>query len=435
MGFLSTRSAAAAGDIDIDADMLYVMKGDGSTEWRSTPSLMCMVNSTSLRLGSGAGDVIESGGTDNTCLGYHAGLLLTTGDHVTAVGSGAGAAIVTNSDLTAFGYNAATLATVTCTAVGSGALDALVDATSVTGVGYKAGHSATGTSNGNRGTYVGHNAGGEGAIANEGVGVGYRAASSHGVGATCVGNQSGVGSSGAYLTAVGHNTYGTASISGTDNTLIGAAAGAALGTGDHCSLLGASSNVSASGATYQTAIGAGATCTANNQVMLGRSNEDVLHPGTLSMGATAGAATSAKRILIKKTGINDNSATNVITVTVPNSAQAACIKLRILSSNGSTDAFESSRCAEGMVVLARTAGVDTVAAVAALDLAQIATVGGGATHTLAYGVTAMAGAASATQTFSITLTIDDSGNLGSNQAVILAEIMNSEATGCTMAAA
>ena len=72
---------------------------------------------------------------------------------------------------------------------------------------------------------------------------------------------------------------------------------------------------------------------------------------------------------------------------------------------------------------------------AALALAQIATVAAGATHTLAYGVSAITGAADAQQTFTIQLTIDDSGNTGSNQAVILAELINAEASGVTMAAA
>ena len=157
--------------------------------------------------------------------------------------------------------------------------------------------------------------------------------------------------------------------------------------------------------------------------------------GNILQGGNPGAATSAVRIILKKTGIADNSATDVITVTVPNANHAATIKLTILSSNGSTDAFESSRCAEGLVVLARTAGVATVAAVAALALAQIATVAAGATHTLAYGVSAITGAADAQQTFTIQLTIDDSGNTGSNQAVILAELINAEASGVTMAAA
>lgn len=153
------------------------------------------------------------------------------------------------------------------------------------------------------------------------------------------------------------------------------------------------------------------------------------------LGGAAAAATSARKIILKKTGIADNTATSVITVTVPNANHAAMVKLSFLSSNGGTDAFESSRTALGTVVLARTSGVDTVAAVATLTLAQIATVSSGATHTLAYGVSAITGASSATQTFDIQVTIDDSGNLGANQVVVEAELINAEATGVTMAAA
>ena len=150
---------------------------------------------------------------------------------------------------------------------------------------------------------------------------------------------------------------------------------------------------------------------------------------------TAGSATTAHRIIVKKTSIADNTATDVLTITVPNANHAAAIKVTLLSSNGSTDAFESSRCAEGMVILSRTTGVNVVAAAAALDLAQIATVAAGATHTLAYGVSSITGAVGAANTFTIQVTIDDSGNTGSNQVVVLAELINSEATGVTMAAA
>lgn len=153
---------------------------------------------------------------------------------------------------------------------------------------------------------------------------------------------------------------------------------------------------------------------------------------SLEYGPSA-SATSVKRLLKKVTGLADNTATDVLTVTIPNANHAAGVKLSFLSSNGSTDAFESSRVAEGFVVLARTAGVATVAGVAALDLAQIATVGGGATHTLAYGVSAITGDADATQTFTVQVTVNDSGNVGSNQVVVVAELINAEATGVTIA--
>lgn len=153
------------------------------------------------------------------------------------------------------------------------------------------------------------------------------------------------------------------------------------------------------------------------------------------MGASAGSgtATSSTKIIKKVTGIADNTATDVFTVTVPNANHAAVVKVTFLSSNGSTDAFESSRVADGNVVLARTTGANVVAAVSALTGAQIATVAAGATHTLAYDLSAISGAADASNSFTIRVTIDDSGNLGANQVVAIAELLNSETTGVTIA--
>lgn len=154
-----------------------------------------------------------------------------------------------------------------------------------------------------------------------------------------------------------------------------------------------------------------------------------------SSDGSVGSATSLHTLPVKKTGIADNTATDVITVTVPNGNHAGTIRLTFLSSNGSTDAFESSRTATGLVVLARTTGANVVATAVALADAGIATVSGGETHTLAYDLSSISGAVGATNTFTIRVTIDDSGNLGSNQVVVLAELINAEASGVTMAAA
>lgn len=154
---------------------------------------------------------------------------------------------------------------------------------------------------------------------------------------------------------------------------------------------------------------------------------------TLSVGGAAAAATSCRHLTKKVTGIADNTATDVLTVTIPNANHAAAIKIMFLSSNGSTDAFESSRVATGHVVVARTTGANAVATAAALDNAAIATVSGGATHTLAYGVSAITGAVGDPNTFTIQVTLDDSGNLGSNQVVCSVELLNAESTGITIA--
>lgn len=174
----------------------------------------------------------------------------------------------------------------------------------------------------------------------------------------------------------------------------------------------------------------------NQDVQLSRGAANVLtlaSGDSFSIGGAPAAATTTHELIKKVTGIADAVATDVITVTVPNANHAAGIKVTLLSSNGSTDAFESSRIAEGFVVLARTTGVATVAAAATLEMAAIATVSAGATHTLAYGVSSIAGAAGATQTFTIQVTINDSGNVGSNQVVVVASVINAEATGVTIA--
>ena len=157
--------------------------------------------------------------------------------------------------------------------------------------------------------------------------------------------------------------------------------------------------------------------------------------GAIGQGSTAASAVagSSYRVINTVNSVGDNVATAVFTVTVPNANHAAMVKVTILSSNGSTDAFESSRTAQGAIVLARTTGVTTVVTAATLTLADIATVAGGATHTLAYSVSSVSGAAGATQTFTINVTIDDSGNTAANSVVVLAELINSQATGVTIA--
>lgn len=152
----------------------------------------------------------------------------------------------------------------------------------------------------------------------------------------------------------------------------------------------------------------------------------------LNLGGAAAAATACRQFTKKITGIADNTATDILTVTIPNANHAATIRLLFLSSNGSTDAFESSRCASGMVIVARTTGVNAVVTAVAIADAAIATVAAGATHLLTYGVSAVTGAVGASNSFTIQVTIDDSGNLGSNQLVCFVELLNAQSTGISI---
>lgn len=156
--------------------------------------------------------------------------------------------------------------------------------------------------------------------------------------------------------------------------------------------------------------------------------------GTVS---TAGAATSITPILVgKKTGIADNTATSIITVTMPNVNGAFCIELTLLGSLGAgTDTFESTRCAKGMIVCSRKAGDNIVPAAATLTLAQISTDSGGGTLTLAYGVSSVTGAAGATNTFDIQVTLVKTGTITDLQCAFTAVLLNAETGGATMALA
>lgn len=156
----------------------------------------------------------------------------------------------------------------------------------------------------------------------------------------------------------------------------------------------------------------------------------------LGFGASAGAAGSMEILVVRKTGIANNTATGVITVTVPNAAHNAAIFLDLVGHLGTgTDASESTRVATGVIALARTAGAATVATASTLAQTQIATVSGGGTLTLAYGVSSISGANTVTQTFNINVTLVVTGTITDHTAVIGARLINSGASGVTMAAA
>lgn len=156
----------------------------------------------------------------------------------------------------------------------------------------------------------------------------------------------------------------------------------------------------------------------------------------LGFGTAAGAAGSMEILNVRKTGIANNTATAMITVTVPNGENNAAIFLDILGHLGTgTDLSESSRCATGCVVLARKTAAATVAVAATLTTAQIATTAGGGTLTLAYSVSAMTGAAGAQQTFTINLTLVVTGTITDHTAMVSARLLNSMGSGVTMAAA
>jgi hypothetical protein len=155
-------------------------------------------------------------------------------------------------------------------------------------------------------------------------------------------------------------------------------------------------------------------------------------------GASAGAGTAGSDNYFTKTvtGIADNVATNVLTVTVPNAAHAAVIPIVLLTSlgaGGTIGAFECSGTAYGQIVVARTAGLATVATAVALSNAGSSCVAGATTITTAYAVSSISGGNSATQTFTVTVTITKgAGSSANHQAIVAVDMVNANASGITI---
>lgn len=114
----------------------------------------------------------------------------------------------------------------------------------------------------------------------------------------------------------------------------------------------------------------------------------------------------------KKTGIADNTATDVVKVYVPNENAAFAVRVTLLAvMNGSTDDHESARVATGTWVGIRQAGANLVTAVSTIAQTQIATVSGGGTITLAYAAGSVSGGATAENTAALTVTVAKSGTI------------------------
>lgn len=159
--------------------------------------------------------------------------------------------------------------------------------------------------------------------------------------------------------------------------------------------------------------------------------------GQLGLGGLPGAAVSANTLVKSVTGIADAAATGVLTLTVPNAAQAALLNIKILASlgaGGAVGADEASAVYENQVAIARTAGVATVATAGTAVLTASSAVAGAATITLTVAVSAMTGAVGAQQTFTVNVTIAHGTGASTNhRAIVVAELVNAEASGVTMA--
>lgn len=162
--------------------------------------------------------------------------------------------------------------------------------------------------------------------------------------------------------------------------------------------------------------------------------EVLLNAGGVLQGGSAGGQSTLDKLINRKTPVSDNTATDLYTVTIPNGDHAAGIRVLAIATLIGADNRESTRVVEYQVVLTRITGTAAVVAISSAIGGQIATLGGGATLTLVLGVSAVSGAAGATNTFTIQVTTV--GSVAQNSRVTaVAELLNMEATGVTIATA
>lgn len=155
-------------------------------------------------------------------------------------------------------------------------------------------------------------------------------------------------------------------------------------------------------------------------------------------GAVSTTATSRTEINKAIASIADNSATAALTVTIPNGAHSASIRVRLTGSMGAGGAIganESTQDAEYMINVARTAGVNAVATIGAVvGQAAAAAVAGAGTVAVTGELSAISGAVGATNTFTINVKIVKSGGSSANHTCFaFAELLNANASGVTIA--
>lgn len=177
---------------------------------------------------------------------------------------------------------------------------------------------------------------------------------------------------------------------------------------------------------------------AGSDATIVRSQANGILFGGSNVSLTAGSATTRNCVNKAVTSIANNTATTVFTVTIPNAAHSASIRVRLVGSSGAggnIGANESTQEAEYLVNLTRTAGVNAVAAIgAAIGQPAAATVAGGNAVAVTATLSAISGAVGADNTFDIKVTIARAAGTATNHTCLaFAELLNANASGVTIA--
>lgn len=152
-------------------------------------------------------------------------------------------------------------------------------------------------------------------------------------------------------------------------------------------------------------------------------------------GSTQTARTVTNKAI---SAISNNVATAAFTVTIPNAAHSAAIRVRLVGSlgaGGAIGANESTQDAEYMINVTRTTGVNAVATIGAVvGQAAAASVAGANNAAVTGTLSAISGAVGATNTFTVNVTIARSAGTSDNHTCLaFAELLNANASGITIA--
>ena len=177
---------------------------------------------------------------------------------------------------------------------------------------------------------------------------------------------------------------------------------------------------------YPTAFLAGESHSSFAGVFYNR--DTFVNAGAISQGNVVGAAGSHVRLTVRKTSIADNTATDIVTITVPNANHAAAIRVFGLANFDNCN-YAQSFSFEGS--LARGSGSPTDKAFSSVTTTENASIT--PNFAIAVAGSANTGGNSATQTFTLQLTINTSDSSTSN-ATIMIELINFNDSGITMAA-
>jgi hypothetical protein len=155
----------------------------------------------------------------------------------------------------------------------------------------------------------------------------------------------------------------------------------------------------------------------------------------LSLNGAAGAVSSVNTLTRLVTAIADNTATTVLTITVPNAAHGALIRVDMVGfagAGGAIGAFEDVTGVSYNIAVARTAGVAMGATVSTAYGSAAAVVAGAGTMTCVGAITLNGEGVGVANTASFKATIDQSSTSANHRCLVMATIINSQAAGITL---